>query len=83
MTSAGRTPRSPLPPRATLLFYTDGLIEIPGTDLDIGLRRLRRHAAALACHALDDFCDQVLARMPPGTADDVALLAVRIPAVSE
>ncbi|MEV4469708.1 SpoIIE family protein phosphatase [Nonomuraea sp. NPDC049504] len=73
----------PLPPRATLLFYTDGLIEIPGTDLDIGLRRLRRHAAALACHALDDFCDQVLARMPPGTADDVALLAVRIPAASE
>ncbi|MEV5558367.1 SpoIIE family protein phosphatase [Nonomuraea wenchangensis] len=69
-----------LPPRSTLLFYTDGLIEVPGTDLDTGMGRLRRHAAALARHPLDDFCDHVLARMPPGTADDIALLAVRIPA---
>ncbi|TDD13395.1 SpoIIE family protein phosphatase [Nonomuraea diastatica] len=73
----------PLPPRSTLLFYTDGLIEVPGTDLDTGMGRLRRHAAALACHPLDEFCDHVLARMPPGTADDIALLAVRIPATSD
>lgn len=73
----------PLPPHSTLLFYTDGLIEVPGTDLDTGLGRLRRHAAALAGHSLDDFCDHVLARMPPGTADDIALLAVRIPAASD
>ncbi|MEY9992939.1 PAS domain S-box-containing protein [Streptomyces sp. V4I8] len=70
----------PLPPGSTLLLYTDGLIEIPGSDLDTGLDRLRRHALALAHAPLDTLCDQLLARMPPGSTDDVALLAVRLPA---
>ncbi|GAA2943028.1 SpoIIE family protein phosphatase [Streptomyces violaceus] len=68
-----------LPPGSTLLLYTDGLIEIPGSDLDTGLRRLRRHALALADAPLDMLCDQLLARMPPGSTDDVALLALRLP----
>lgn len=70
---------APLPPGSTLLLYTDGLVELPGTDLDTGLGRLRRHASALARHPLDEFCDQILIRMPPGTTDDTALLALRIP----
>ncbi|MFE1754629.1 SpoIIE family protein phosphatase [Streptomyces anandii] len=37
-----------LPPKSTLLMYTAGLIEAPGSDLDTGLGRLRRHALALA-----------------------------------
>ncbi|MFI9828099.1 SpoIIE family protein phosphatase [Streptomyces sp. NPDC051913] len=69
----------PLPLGATLLLYTDGLIEIPGSDLDSGLVRLRRHALALADAPLDTLCDQLLARMPPGSTDDVALLALRLP----
>ncbi|MEV6997932.1 SpoIIE family protein phosphatase [Streptomyces sp. NPDC093982] len=69
----------PLPPGSTLLFYTDGLIEVPGSDLDTGLDRLRRHALALAHTPLDTLCDQLLARMPPGSTDDVALLALRLP----
>ncbi|MFJ1972516.1 SpoIIE family protein phosphatase [Streptomyces sp. NPDC087903] len=68
----------PLPAGSTLLLYTDGLIEIPGSDLDTGLSRLRRHAVALAHEPLDTLCDQLLARMPPGSADDVALLALRL-----
>jgi PAS domain S-box-containing protein len=68
-----------LPPDATLLLYTDGLIEIPGSDLDTGLVRLRRHALALAHAPLDTLCDELLARMPPGSTDDVALLALRLP----
>ncbi|MFF7309792.1 SpoIIE family protein phosphatase [Streptomyces sp. NPDC008137] len=68
-----------LPPGSTLLLYTDGLIEIPGSDLDTGLGRLRRHALALADAPLDTLCDQLLARMPPGSTDDVALLALRLP----
>ncbi|MER5714332.1 SpoIIE family protein phosphatase [Streptomyces sp. NPDC002132] len=68
-----------LPPASTLLLYTDGLIEIPGSDLDTGLARLRRHALALAHEPLDTLCDQLPARMPPGSTDDVALLAVRLP----
>ena len=69
----------PLPPGSTLLLYTDGLIEIPGSDLDSGLVRLRRHALALAHAPLDTLCDELLARMPPGSTDDVALLALRLP----
>ncbi len=68
-----------LPPGSTLLLYTDGLVEVPGTDLDTSLRGLRRHAAALARHPLEDFCDQILTRMPPGNTDDIALLALRVP----
>ncbi|MFE7168954.1 SpoIIE family protein phosphatase [Streptomyces sp. NPDC057616] len=69
----------PLPPASTLLLYTDGLIEIPGSDLDTGLVRLRRHALMFAHAPLDTLCDQLLARMPPGSTDDVALLALRLP----
>lgn len=68
-----------LPPGSTLLLYTDGLIEIPGSDIGTGLDRLRRHALALAHAPLDTLCDQLLARMPPGSTDDVALLALRLP----
>lgn len=68
-----------LPPGSTLLLYTDGLIEIPGSDLDTGLTRLRHHALALAHEPLDTLCDQLLGRMPPGNTDDVALLALRMP----
>ncbi|MFF5521647.1 PP2C family protein-serine/threonine phosphatase [Streptomyces coeruleorubidus] len=64
-----------LPPGSTLLLYTDGLIEIRGSDL----ARLRRHALALAHEPLDTLCDQLPARMPPGSTDDVALLALRLP----
>ncbi|SEQ04466.1 SpoIIE family protein phosphatase [Streptomyces radiopugnans] len=70
---------APLPPGSTLLLYTDGLVEVRGTDLDTGLGRLRRHAAALARRPLEEFCDQVLARMSSGSTDDIALLALRVP----
>ncbi|MFF4401921.1 SpoIIE family protein phosphatase [Streptomyces sp. NPDC001480] len=67
-----------LPPGATLVLYTDGLIESPGHTLDEGLDRLRRHAAALAHRPLQSFTDELLARArPPDNDDDVALLAVR------
>ncbi|MFF3887370.1 SpoIIE family protein phosphatase [Streptomyces sp. NPDC001914] len=69
----------PLPPGSTLLLYTDGLVEVPGSDLGTGLERLRRHALALAHAPLDTLCDHLLARMPPGSTDDVALLALRLP----
>ncbi|MEU2420149.1 SpoIIE family protein phosphatase [Streptomyces sp. NPDC007851] len=67
-----------LPPGATLVLYTDGLIESPGHVLDEGLERLRRHAGALAHRPLEAFTDELLARArPPDNDDDVALLAVR------
>jgi serine phosphatase RsbU (regulator of sigma subunit) len=66
---------------ATLLLFTDGLVERRGQSIDDGLTRLRDTLRALAADAvsLDDLCDQVLARMlPPRPEDDVALVAVRL-----
>ncbi|HEX2074133.1 MAG TPA: SpoIIE family protein phosphatase [Geodermatophilus sp.] len=66
-------------PGATVLLYTDGLIERRGDSLDNGLARLRRHLAALAGTPLDQLCDQLLDRMLEGTPqDDVALVAVTV-----
>jgi PAS domain S-box-containing protein len=67
-----------LPPDATLLLYTDGLIEEPGASIQDGLDRLSRHAAALAHRPLETFTDRLLARArPPANDDDVAVLALR------
>lgn len=72
-----------LPPNSTLVLYTDGLIERRGEDLDRGLARLRQHAAALAREPLEFFCDEVLAGLATASSDDVALIAVHIPAPGE
>ncbi|NRQ39796.1 SpoIIE family protein phosphatase [Nonomuraea sp. NN258] len=69
-----------LPPRSTLLLYTDGLIESRSHTLDEGMLRLSRHAAALAQRPLGGVCDELLSRVrPTDNDDDVAMLAVRIP----
>jgi serine phosphatase RsbU (regulator of sigma subunit)/anti-sigma regulatory factor (Ser/Thr protein kinase) len=67
-----------IPPGATLLLYTDGLIETRTEGIDIGQERLLD--ALRAHHALEpgEMLDAVLADMvgdQPG--DDVAVLAVR------
>ncbi|THA77672.1 GAF domain-containing protein [Streptomyces sp. A0642] len=69
-----------LPEQATLLLYTDGLVESPHHSLDHGLDRLRRHAASLAHRPLDSFCDLVLDQVRPSdNDDDVAMIALRTP----
>jgi PAS domain S-box-containing protein len=70
-----------LPHRCTLVLYTDGLVESRGHSLDEGLADLRQHAAALVHRPLDSFCDELLKRVRPSTNDDdVAMLALRVPA---
>ena len=70
-----------LEPGATLLLYTDGLVERRGEDLDDGIERLRHCLQDLARRYDDDLaalCDGVLAALLPDAADDdVALVAVR------
>ncbi|MFW3169327.1 SpoIIE family protein phosphatase [Geodermatophilus sp. CPCC 206100] len=64
---------------ATVLLYTDGLIERRDRDLDDGMSRLRAAAGELADRPLDDLCDQLIDRLVEGTPeDDVALVAIRL-----
>ena len=68
----------PVPDGATLLLYTDGLVERRDSDLDEGLARMRTALTELAGRPLEELCDELLARLVPGhRADDVALVAVR------
>ena len=71
----------PLPPGATLLLYTDGLVEHASEPLDTGLDRLARHCAAMADTPLDRFCDRLLTELPVAGNDDITLIALR-PAAS-
>ena len=68
-----------LPPGATVLLYTDGLVERSGSDLDAGVGRLHRLATELAHLPLEELCDRILEGLVDGNpADDVALVAVRL-----
>lgn len=80
--AATRTNTStPLPPMATVLFYTDGLVEAPGRSLEDGLAELVRSAAVLARRPLEELCDELINRVrPPDSEDDLALIALRTPA---
>jgi serine phosphatase RsbU (regulator of sigma subunit) len=64
---------------ATLVLYTDGLVERRDQHLDDGLDRLARALEELSGRDLDDLCDELLARMlRGGSDDDVAIVAVRL-----
>ncbi|MGW4081708.1 SpoIIE family protein phosphatase [Streptomyces sp. NPDC004822] len=66
-----------LEPRSLLLAYTDGLIESRGTDLEQGMGRLARSVRDPG-RPLERICDDLLADLVPGTADDdVAVLLAR------
>jgi serine phosphatase RsbU (regulator of sigma subunit) len=64
---------------ATLLLYTDGLVEGRDLPLDEGIARLRTAVAELAERPLPVLCDEVIERLrPEGLQDDVALVAIRL-----
>jgi serine phosphatase RsbU (regulator of sigma subunit) len=66
-----------VPPGATLIAYTDGLIERPGDDMDAGIHRLcERIAAAPVGAGPRELCDAAVSGAVDHR-DDVALLAVR------
>ena len=64
---------------ATLLLYTDGLVEGRDLPLDEGIARLRAALSELADQPLATLCDAVIERLrPEGLQDDVALVALRL-----
>ena len=66
---------------ATVLLYTDGLVERRGSDLDEGTSRLVALIGALSAAGagLDELCDGLLQGMVEHRPDDdVALIAVRL-----
>jgi PAS domain S-box-containing protein len=64
---------------ATVLLYTDGLVEGRDLPLDDGMARLRAALAELGHQPLDRLCDAVIERLrPEGLQDDIALVAIRL-----
>ncbi len=67
-----------VPPGATLLLFTDGLVELRGHAMVERLDALRATASRVAAEPLDVLLDSVLAAMAhPRDPDDVAVLAAR------
>ena len=73
-----------LPTGATVLLYTDGLVERPGEMLDAGLERLSNAATAVE-GGPERLCDGLVRRLVPAGAasDDVAVLALHSPPLGD
>ncbi|GAA2073325.1 SpoIIE family protein phosphatase [Streptomyces albiaxialis] len=78
------------PAGATLLLYTDGLVESRQRDVWTGIEHLRERLAATArltrpgaAAPLEPLCDEVLDILGPGDRDDdIALLAARFDGIA-
>ena len=68
-----------LPPGATLLLYTDGLVEKRTLSIQNGLDRLLAEARDSEWPDLDALCDHLLSALAETgkVADDIALIALR------
>ena len=85
-TSPDETYRSqviPFPAGAAIVLFTDGLVERRGETIDVGLDRLR----AISAGGGDDverLCSTALEQLlPENPPDDVALVAARMPPLSD
>jgi serine phosphatase RsbU (regulator of sigma subunit) len=67
-----------IPPRSTLIAYTDGLIERRDEDIDVGMERLTT-AARQDASSVDDLVERIVDDLLSGqaTSDDTAILGIR------
>jgi serine phosphatase RsbU (regulator of sigma subunit) len=66
-----------LAPGATLLAFTDGLVERRGESIEMGLRRLAK-AATRPAGTLDDLISSLIDQLAEsGAEDDIAVLALK------
>jgi PAS domain S-box-containing protein len=74
-----------MPPRATLLLYTDGLVERRGCSIDDGMARAADLVQDARAQSLDEVADHLMSGLEPegGYPDDVAMLLYRQPAPLE
>ncbi|CAM5261636.1 hypothetical protein SGRIM128S_01359 [Streptomyces griseomycini] len=65
-----------LSPGSVLALYTDGLVEMPGSDIETGIRAVRRRLADSRTDSVERLADQLVrtARRTEDRPDDVALL---------
>ncbi|MEV7503775.1 GAF domain-containing SpoIIE family protein phosphatase [Streptomyces sp. NPDC093018] len=68
-----------VPPGATVVFFTDGLVEHPDHPIDQSLAELAELATEYASLPLDDFVQALADRHPSDGHDDMAVLALRTP----
>ncbi|MFG3588735.1 PP2C family protein-serine/threonine phosphatase [Streptomyces sp. NPDC047990] len=72
-----------LPPGSTVIFYTDGVTEHPHHPIDRTMARLAAQAAEHARLPLQELLDTLADHHPSDGHDDMALLAIRIPAAPD
>ena len=78
--SAIREATVELPAGATLVAYTDGLVERRGWSIDTGIDLLASVLGSARALAAEPLADRIFAEVAPriGSSDDIALLIVRL-----
>lgn len=65
-----------LRPYDALLLYTDGLVEVPGRDLEVGIDRLVGAAERLIPRGFDGAARRLMEEASPNASDDRALVLI-------
>ena len=73
----------PMPPGATVVAYTDGLVERRGEDIDLGIERVVSAVASFGSGNLLNHLDELASQTHDTHDDDVTVLALRRDRVPE